>query len=107
MNMKSLVDKFGRTVVSLMAHLPKIEVLVDLDKDGHVDGDDMKLLYDKVVGILLQGEKLVVGWGSMTAGQRIDAVVALCKKEFPGVKTTVWTTLETIANLVIFVKSLV
>jgi|WetSurMetagenome_2_1015567.scaffolds.fasta_scaffold516194_2 hypothetical protein len=75
--------------------------LVDIDKDGDVDSDDMAMLLDKVIDFLAQAAVVIPEWKTMTPGARVDRVVETMKAEFPKVKTTAWVVLEALGHFIL------
>ena len=97
----SMIKWFEKMMLGALAAMKSF---ADADSDGDVDMDDVEILYERTVEVLMQASETVANWASLSVGQRIDAVVAVLKAEFPKVKTTVWVILESLAYFILFLK---
>lgn len=92
---------FVKGVLGAVALLgSKIRPLVDIDKDGDVDYDDLVMLYNAGVDAAAACKEDLARWAAATQGQRIDMIVERVSSQFPKVDPRIWVGLNWLLALV-------
>ncbi len=87
---------FEKQVLEILGKLPSIKAFLDSDGSGNVE---LWEVWAKVKVAVSVADQFVENWKNLSPGQKQEAVAAMVRKAFPGIKDSALFTMINLAVL--------